>query len=120
MAKVIKNNWLRIASLIAAGGVLLYVFGCQPTTKSMLDSTQQINRTELQLELEIIQRTFEQRSQDLADKQQLRNLIAQNALLLAEPGGINPLSIITGLLAVYGGGTAVRDTKKAISKRTKK
>ena len=105
---------------MAGGAVLVYVFGCQPTTNSMLEPTRQITRTELQLELEIIQRTFEQRSQDLADKQQLRNLIARNAMLLAEPGGINPLSIITGLLAVYGGGTAVRDTKKIIKDKTKK
>ena len=120
MPTIIKNNWLRISLVSVTVIVLLYVYGCESTTKSLEDPTVKVTRTELQFELESILSKYEARNLDLDKQDQIRNIISQNALIIAESGGVNPIGILTTLFAVYGLGSATRDTKKAIKAKTKK
>jgi len=120
MKNWLKHNWVRISSVSFAAIIMLYVLGCEPKTASLLEPQGKVTRSGLQLELEYIQMKFAQRSEDLEQQAYIRDIITQNALIIAESGGVNPLGIFTTLLAVYGGGTAVRDTRKAIATKTKK
>ena len=120
MPMIIKNNWIRIGLVGGTAIILLYVFGCESTTRSLEDPQTKVTRAELQNELETILAKYELRNIELTRQDRIRDIITQNALIIAETGGANPIGIITTLLAVYGVGSATRDTKNAIKAKTKK
>lgn len=115
-----KINWIKTAPVIAASLLLLWAVGCQPTVQSILNPSTKVTAETLQLELNTILAQYEIRKASLEQQQQLRDLLLNNALLITQTGSVNPLGIITGLLAFYGIGSAANDTKKAVKRLTTK
>ncbi len=113
----IKNNWPIIIALFVALCMAAWAVGCEPRTSSLLDEEKDVTRSELQQELEFLQQKYAIRSAQLAQQEKFRKLILENALLIAETQTLNPLGLITGLAALYGVGSAVRDGKKAVTKK---
>ena len=108
--------------LVAAVTLIVWVYGCQPKVPSLIDGRRPVTRAELQLELTTLQKRFEIRSATLEQKEAIRRLIAENVLLMAQSGQINPLGILTGIAALYGvgsaGTTAARKIKEARNAKT--
>lgn len=117
MKKLLLENWPKVIAVAVAALTIAWLYGCQPKVPSLLDDRRPVTRAELQLELETLQRKFEIRSADLAQKEELRRLITQNALLIAQTGTVNPLGVLTGLAALYGVGSATNTAKNQIKKR---
>ena len=113
----LKNNWPIIVALFIALCLAAWAVGCEPKTGSLLEPTRSVTRAELQAELEHLQSKFAIRSAQLAQQEKFRKLILENALLIAETQTLNPLGLITGLAALYGIGSAVRDGKKIVTKK---
>ena len=109
------TNWTnKTGSAIAIIGVciiLIYAFGCQPKTTSLIEPGKQVNRTELLTELEILKLKFEDRAADLDKQDEIRNIILQQSLTIANTGDINPLGIITSALAIFGAGASVDNVR---------
>jgi len=101
-------------SLFAAAGVcllLLYAFGCQPKTRSLVDPGRKVDRAELLSELEILKLQYSNREADLDKQEEIRNIILQQSFKIASGGDINPLGLITSALAVFGAGASVDNVR---------
>ena len=107
-----------IISGIVAILLLVYAYGCQPTTKSLRDPAQKVTREELSYEVETLLSESRLRIADLDRQQELRNLIFQQTLVIAESGTVNPVGVITALLAIMGVGATVDDVR--LRKKQKK
>lgn len=105
-----KNTPLIIASIIAAG-MLFYAYGCEPKTRSLLDPNRKINRQDLTFEMQTLLNRSEVGFADLDHQIEIRNLIFQQGLLIAQGGSINPLGVITSVMAVLGIGAAADDIR---------
>jgi len=106
----------------AAVLLIVWAYGCQPRVPSLFENGRPVTRAELNLELTTLQKRFEIRSATLEQKEAIRRLIAENVLLMAQSGQINPLGILTGIAALYGvgsaGTTAARKIKEARNAKT--
>ncbi len=90
---------------------LFYIFSCEPTTRSMLDPTRKVTRLELTSEAELLMAKFQVKVNELDRQSDLRNFILQQTLVVAQSGTINPIGIVTGLLAIMGIGATADDIR---------
>ena len=120
MVDWIKKHSAGIISIIVCFSFLLYVYGCEPKTKSLLDSCKLVNRKELQIELDMFINTAKVRMADLDKQEALRNIILQNALVIVEGQPFNPVGILTGLAAIYGITQGGRNVTKVVKNGVKK
>lgn len=116
--KKLKNKLPIIISGIAAILLLVYAYGCKPTTESLRDPGRKVTREMLALEVNSLLAESKVRIADLDRQLELRNLIFQQTLIVAESGGINPIGLITSLMAIMGIGAAIDDVK--LRKKQKK
>ncbi len=98
----IKKQWTIIFTALVTVGIVLFVYGCEPKTRSLIDTSKQVNRQELQLELDQIIGLAQLRMVDLDKQEQFRAVILQNALILVQGHPYNPLGIITAIAGIYG------------------
>lgn len=117
MKNFVKEHWPQGVALLTAALLLLWAAGCPAKVESPILPGKHLTGRELQAELDQLLVMYEIRSEQLAQQQRLRQLILQNAMMMVQTQTVNPVGILTGLLAFYGAGTAVVSTKKAITKR---
>ncbi|GAI73702.1 unnamed protein product [marine sediment metagenome] len=116
----LKKCWPVILTILVTLGMLIYLYGCEPKTQSLVSPARQINRQELQLELDQIIGLAQLRMVDLDKQEQLRAVILQNALILVQGQPFNPLGLITAVAAVYGvtqGGRNVTKVVKTVKQK---
>jgi len=116
------NTWLKIqawlrdnpgifVAMILIGAILFWTFGCEPTTQSLINPQEKINEAQLNSEIENLVRQTEIRFADLERQQELRQLIFNHAIVFAESGSVNPVGVITALMALFGVGATVDDVR---------
>jgi len=110
----IRQNWPKYSALLVITLLSLWAWGCPPQVASLVTEAKKVTRPELQIELDAIIATAEARMADLEKQEQLRQLIFQNALLLAQGSTLNPVGLLTAAFGIYGAGTAVKSTAKVI------
>lgn len=110
----------KFLSVIAAFLILGWAVGCEPTVRSLKSPGIKVSAAELQIEVEVFIAQYDIRKASLEEQNKLREFILSNALLTAQTGTINPFGLLTGLMALYGVGSAANDTGKAIRKVRKK
>ena len=115
-----KHSPLLITGCVTLG-VLIFIVACEPKVQSLWNKAEQVNRQELQLELDQLVSLAHLRMLDLDRQDKLRVIIMQNALILAQGQPLNPVGIITGIAAVYGltqgGSNVTKVIKTAVNKR---
>lgn len=116
--KNLTNNWPRTIAFAIITVLLFWTYGCPPKVESLSDPGRMVTRPELQIELNMFIASAEYRMADLDKQDAFRNVIFRNALVLIDGGTINPLGIITGVAAIYGLGTAGKQVKDKIKKKT--
>lgn len=110
MAKI-KDNWPLIISWVVCGGLLFYAFGCEPQTQSLIDPERKVTAAELEYEIDFLMTQHTSRLDDLQKQQEIRNFVLQQGLIFAEGGVVNPVGIITSILAILGIGAAGDDLR---------
>jgi len=113
----LSDNWPKAAALVILTAILFWAYGCPPTTESLIHPEKKITRPELQIELDSITATAEFRFADLERQEHFRDLVLKNALVIIETGTLNPVGILTGLAALYGIGTGIKQTKDKIVRK---
>lgn len=116
---MINQTLTKLLPYIATVFFMMFIYSCQPKVESILHPEKQVTREGLQLELDIIEAQIAARTADIERQEQLREVIFNNALLLAQGATLNPAGILTALAGIYGVGAAGRDIKRKIS-NTKK
>lgn len=104
------NHLLVIASAISLA-ILLNFYGCESQVKSTNGSGTLINRAELQLEIEQLARIAEQRAAELDRKDAVKQLLVNTGLAIVQGGKLNPIGLVTSLLALMGLG-AIGDNRR--------
>lgn len=97
-----KKNLHIILPFIVAGFLLLYAYGCEPRTASLLTAGEKVNRKQLLTEFEMLEYKLERSIENLDQQQRIRDLIFQQGLIIAQSGGVNPVGIITALMSLIG------------------
>ena len=120
MLNWLKLNYRIVLAFLTVVFMTVYLYSCQPTVMSIEDNGRQVTRGELQVELTRVITLAELRFADLEKQERLRELILQNALILASGSVLDPVGIITGVAAIYGiasaGGSITRTVKNGIKK----
>ncbi|GAI93376.1 unnamed protein product, partial [marine sediment metagenome] len=102
MLKWIKKHCSLLIAVLVSVGFVVYMYGCEPKTLSLSTPAKQVNRQELQLELDTFISMAQLRMADLDQQEQLRSIILQNALILVQGQPYNPVGLITAIAAIYG------------------
>ncbi|MBA7680007.1 hypothetical protein ES703_88314 [subsurface metagenome] len=121
----IMYNWLKknssiLITILATIGVLFYLYGCEPKTRSLSTPNKLVNRQELQLELDQIMGLAQLRMLDLDKQDAFRSIIIQNSLLVAQGQPFNPVGLITAIAGIYGAAHAATKSSKYVSKALEK
>lgn len=95
-------------------GVMFYLYSCESKVRSMNDSKRFITRPELQIEINAYLDRVEIKFASLDRQDKLRQLIVNNAMLIAQGSTLNPIGILTGLLSIYGVQQVAKNTSGAI------
>lgn len=118
----IKKHRSIIITVLITLFMLLYIYGCEPKTQSLVRGNVRINRQELQLELDQLIGLAQLRMADLDKQEQLRSVILDNALILVQGAPFNPLGLLTGIAAIYGltqGGSNITKVIKTVHNKRK-
>ncbi len=120
MYEWIKNHLPLLTTISVTIGILLFIYACEPKVQSLYREGTQVNRQELQLELDQMIGLAQLRMADLEKQEQLRAVILQNALILVQGQPFNPVGLITGIAALYGITQASQNTVKVVKNVTQK
>lgn len=122
MINYAKLHIKTVITLLLCGLFMLYCYGCEPKTQSILNDGRRVNRQELQLELDRLVKLAEIRMLEIEKQERIRALVVQNALAMASGQPVNPVGILTGLAAIYGisqGGSNIGRVVNTVRKKRK-
>jgi hypothetical protein len=114
MIAFIKKNYIEILSAMFGIIFTIICYGCEPKVKSLDSDVRLVNRQEFKIELDRLLALAELRLAQLDQQEQIRNLIFNNAISLAQGNNISPLGIITAIGAVYGFSSAAKSGSSAL------
>lgn len=91
--------------------ILIYAYGCEPKTKSLTRPGGKVTRIELQTELELFIARAAAGKKDLDRQDEIRDFIFNQALVIAQGNTVNPIGVLTGVLAILGIGATADDIR---------
>lgn len=111
MIDFVKDKWPILLAWNLCIFLVWYAYGCEPKTTSLIDPGQKITLEQLQNEVDILMLKSETRLNDLQKQYELRDFVFNQSIKIAETGTINPIGVITSLLAVMGIGLGADDLR---------
>lgn len=98
----IRHNAFLFNAIIVTTMSLLWIYGCESQTKSLKYPGVRVNRAELMLELENIISESHIRISELDKQDQFKEAMFNIAIVAAESGTINPISVALTLGNILG------------------
>ena len=111
LSESIRDKWPLIFSGILCAGILCFAYGCEPTARSIINPNMKFTRLELEAEIKNITQIYSLRIKDIEKQEQFRQTIFNQILITAETGTINPIGVLTSVLAILGIGAAGDDVR---------
>ncbi len=108
----IRHNPFFFVAMAALIVLLLWIFGCEPTTTSPLDPAVKLTRSQLKIEFETYMQRVELANEDLTRKEQLRDLLLNQAFIIAEGTTVNPFAMLTTAFSILGIGSVLDNRRK--------
>lgn len=105
------NHWYIIAAAIISS-MMFWSYGCESTTKSLLDPLSQVNRSELQVELEYISGIARTRVEDLDKKDEIKQALFDALVLVSQGGQINSMGVLNLAATVMAIGWGLERNQK--------
>lgn len=105
------ERYQTIAVMLCAA-MLIWMFSCQPKAHSILDPTKRITRTELNGEVELLTARIDNEMLSLERQEAIRMLLLNLASTYATTGAFNPMSALTGALALFSTGVFIDNSRK--------
>lgn len=99
-------------SVILVAIMLIFMSSCSPKCRSILNPEIQITRIELDGEIALLQSRINSELDNLEQQEAVRSLLINLAQSYAVTGGFNPLSALTGAIALLGTGAVIDNTRK--------
>ncbi len=107
----IKLNLHWIISIFICAALLFYALGCEPKTASLVDPEIKVDRLTIGSEIQLLLARSERAYEDLDRQIKIKNLIFQQGLVAVQGGTLNPIGILTTLMAIFGVGAATDDIR---------
>lgn len=98
--KINGSKWFIVAGCLCSI-LIFWTYGCESKCKSLLSSTEKINRNELEAEIEYLARLAEDRISDLNKQDEIKQQLLDAANILSTTGQINPSGLLN-LAATIG------------------
>jgi len=114
MLDFLKKHYIEVISLIFGIVFTIICYGCEPKVKSLDSDVRLVNRQEFKIELDRLLALAELRLAQLDQQDQIRGLIFNNAVSLAQGNQISPFGIITAIGAIYGFSSAAKSGSSAL------
>lgn len=114
MKEWFKKNYRTLLIYGVTIGVMLYLYACDSQVRSLDGSRRLVNRSELQQELDTLIAKFDIRLASLDRQDRLREMIVNNAMLIAQGNPFNPIGLLTGIATVYGVTQATTKTVRTV------
>lgn len=113
LTKLLTQNkqQFQVAAIIVIALVLLWVFGCQPKTQSLFDPAKKVTGMQLQAELEFYISLTESKFADLHRQARIRQILFENAALIATGGSVNLLGLFTSLGSILAVGASADNVR---------
>jgi len=108
----IRHNPYMIIAMIFLLLFLLWLFGCEPTVISPFDPTKNVTRAELQIDFDAYFQRVQLANEQLTKKEQLRDLLINQAFVIAENGMVNPVALLTSAFSILGIGSVLDNRRK--------
>ncbi len=99
--------------------LIIYAYGCEPKTQSLLTKGERVNREELNLELDVVVARHQMGIHDLKQQEAIRNYVFQQTLNIASGNPVSTVGVVTGLLAILGVGATADDVRLRRQRKTK-
>ena len=99
-------------AIITAAVLLLFWWGCQGTAPSLLYPEKQVTRAVLENELDLMLLRAEQGFAKIQQREEIMNLIFQQALIAGQTGTVNPFALLTSIGTILGVGATVDNVRK--------
>lgn len=112
--KKIRHNQSTIISILLAGMVLLWAYGCQSQVRSLLDHQLMVDRDHLQLEVESLIAQAELRFKSLDQQDAFKKALFDIAVSYMQGGQLNPAAVFVTLFSIIGGGALIDNRRKDV------
>lgn len=114
MYEWIKNHKRTIIMYTVTISVMIYLYACESQVRSLDGSKRFVTRVELQAELDSYLDKVDIRFASLDRQDRLREMIVNNAMLLAQGQPFNPIGLLTGIATIYGVSQATTKTVRTV------
>ena len=104
--KTIRDKWPYVISIAASLFLGFWAYGCQSETKSLIEPTKKVTRPELLDEIDSLIQKFDTAISELDRQDKFRNMVLQQSMQIAESGTVNPVGVVTTILALLGAGAS--------------
>lgn len=107
----IKDRPAIAIAIILCAAIIFYAYGCESKTRSLIDPERRVDRQELQNEIDNLINLSRIRFADLQRQDELKKLIFEQTVIVAQGGNVNPVGVLTSLMALLGIGFGVDDVR---------
>ena len=111
IAKLNGERCLVIGILIA-GLICIWFIGCESKVSSMFDPQDKVTRRILDSEVDLFLARANEKYQILDQKDAFKQLLSDQAALVAQGGTINPWGLLTTITSLIGAGAIVDNVRK--------
>jgi hypothetical protein len=112
VSKTITHNIGLSLMAIVAIAILCSALCCESRTTSILNPDVKITRSQLETELTQIEALANDKALSLDKQDAIKKIIADQAVILAQGGTLNPAGIVTTLLSILGIGSIIDNKRK--------
>lgn len=93
------NHWYIVG--IALGVIfLLWLYGCESTTVSLIDPEKKVNRYELRAEADLLVARIENKFSDLDRQDEIKQLLLDQAAIFGQTGQFNPTGLLNAFISI--------------------
>lgn len=118
LKKIITDNPYKALALALIVILLIYFFGCDAKTTSVLDPPKKVTKEELRAELDLFVANFETKFRNIERQEAFKEALFNAALIMYQTGNVDPVGVVITLAGIFGVGSTV-DTVR-LRKKIKK
>lgn len=116
----IRHNRGTLISTVLISIILLWVYACQSSVRSIVHPERMVNRDDLQAEVDNFIRQAEIKFADLNRQDEIKRTLFEAAITSAKGAPINPIAIALTLGNILGIGAIIDNQRKDVHIKTMK
>ncbi|MCK4787772.1 MAG: hypothetical protein KAV87_28720 [Desulfobacteraceae bacterium] len=116
----LRHNQSLVISGMLAVGVAVWLYGCEPTVRSIQHPGQRLDRQTFQSEVDSYVALAASRFENLAKQEKFRQTLFNLAIEYAKGGSINPAAVAITLGNIVGLGAIIDNRRKDVVIKTLK